>query len=92
MAVKSLHQFFYYHSKYLNSMKCQEISMGPSIGEIQCTIICVMVPVNEFFLAFKSQFAPKCKRWYHGIGTLNAGKPQKKAKKVDNLGKGRPDV
>jgi hypothetical protein len=22
MAVKSLHQFFYYHSKYLNSMKC----------------------------------------------------------------------
>jgi hypothetical protein len=36
MAVKSLHQFFYYHSKYLNIMKCQEISMGPSIGEIQC--------------------------------------------------------
>jgi hypothetical protein len=35
MVVKSLHQFFYYHSKYLNSMKCQEISMGPSIGEIQ---------------------------------------------------------
>jgi hypothetical protein len=22
MAVKSLHQFFYYHDKYLNSMKC----------------------------------------------------------------------
>jgi hypothetical protein len=36
MAVKSLHQFFYYHRKYLNSMKCQEISMGPSILIIQC--------------------------------------------------------
>jgi hypothetical protein len=36
MAVKSLHQFFYYHSKYLNTMKCQEISMGPSIHIIQC--------------------------------------------------------
>jgi hypothetical protein len=36
MAVKSLHQFFYYHSKYLNSMKCQEISMGPSKCTIQC--------------------------------------------------------
>jgi hypothetical protein len=22
MAIKSLHQFFYYHNKYLNSMKC----------------------------------------------------------------------
>jgi hypothetical protein len=32
MAVKSL---FYYHSKYLNSMKCREISMGPSIHIIQ---------------------------------------------------------
>jgi hypothetical protein len=38
MAVKSLHQFFYYHSKYLNSMKCREISMSPSTGEIQCSI------------------------------------------------------
>jgi hypothetical protein len=37
MAVKNLHQFFYYQSKYLNSMKCREISMGPSIGEIQCS-------------------------------------------------------
>jgi hypothetical protein len=36
MAVKSLHQFFYYHSKYLNSMKYREISMGPSIHIIQC--------------------------------------------------------
>jgi hypothetical protein len=36
MAVKSLHQFFYFHSKYLNSMKCREISMGPSIHIIQC--------------------------------------------------------
>jgi hypothetical protein len=38
MAVKSLHQFFYYHNKYLNSMKCREISMGPSIRTIQCSI------------------------------------------------------
>jgi hypothetical protein len=36
MAVKSLYQFFYYHSKYLNNMKCREISMGPSICTIQC--------------------------------------------------------
>jgi hypothetical protein len=28
MAIKSLHQFFYYQNKYLNSMKCQEINMG----------------------------------------------------------------
>jgi hypothetical protein len=34
MAVKSLHQFFYYYSKYLNSMECQEISMSPSIRTI----------------------------------------------------------
>jgi hypothetical protein len=33
MAVKSLHQFFYYHS----SMKCQKISMGPFIHIIQCS-------------------------------------------------------
>jgi hypothetical protein len=39
MAVKSLHQFFYYHSKYLNSIKCREISMGPSIHTIQCTLL-----------------------------------------------------
>jgi hypothetical protein len=32
-----MHQFFYYHSKYLNSMKYQEISMGPSIRTIQCS-------------------------------------------------------
>jgi hypothetical protein len=38
MVVKSLHQFFYYHSKYLNSMKCREISMGPSKCTIQCTL------------------------------------------------------
>jgi hypothetical protein len=36
MAVKKLHQFFYHHSKYLNSMKCREISMNPSIRTIQC--------------------------------------------------------
>jgi transaldolase len=34
MGVKSLRQFFYYLSKYLNSMKCQKISLGPS----KCTI------------------------------------------------------
>jgi hypothetical protein len=38
MVVKSLHQIFYYHSKYLNSMKCREISMGPSIRTIQCSL------------------------------------------------------
>jgi hypothetical protein len=37
MAIKSLHQIFNYHRKYLNSMKWQEISMGPSIRTIQCT-------------------------------------------------------
>jgi hypothetical protein len=43
MAVKSLHQFFYYHNKYLNSMNCREISMGPFICTIQCrrfSILC----------------------------------------------------
>jgi hypothetical protein len=44
MAVKSLHQFFYYHSKYLNSMKCWEISMGPS----KCTIQCSMIQVDMY--------------------------------------------
>ena len=39
MVVKSLHQFFYYHNKYLNSMKYEEISMGPSIPTIQCTLL-----------------------------------------------------
>jgi hypothetical protein len=39
MVVKSLYQFFYFHSKYLNSMKCREISMGPSIRTIQCTVV-----------------------------------------------------
>jgi hypothetical protein len=38
MAVKSLHQFIYYYSKYLNSMKCREISMSPSTGEILFSI------------------------------------------------------
>jgi hypothetical protein len=42
----------------------------------------VISPTSEFFLAFKSQFAPKCKRWHHSIGTLNRGKPPKKTKKV----------
>jgi hypothetical protein len=42
MAVKSLHQFFYYHSKYLNSVKCQEISMGLS----NCTIQCTLSPIS----------------------------------------------
>jgi hypothetical protein len=38
-AIKNLHQFFYYHSKYLNSMKCWEISMGPSKCTIQYTCL-----------------------------------------------------
>jgi hypothetical protein len=37
MVVKNLYQFFYYHSKYLSSVKCQEISIGPSKCTIQCT-------------------------------------------------------
>jgi hypothetical protein len=37
MAIKKLHQFFYYHNKYLNSMKCPEISMGPTKCTIQCS-------------------------------------------------------
>jgi hypothetical protein len=39
MVVKSLHQFFYYHNKYLNSMKCWQISMGPSKCTNQCRSI-----------------------------------------------------
>jgi hypothetical protein len=42
-------------------------------------------------LAFKSHFAPKCKRWYYCIGTLS-GENHKKNQKIDNLGKGRPDM
>jgi hypothetical protein len=38
IAIKSAYQFFYYHNKYLNSMKCLEISMGPSKCTIQCTL------------------------------------------------------
>ena len=37
MVVKSLYQFFYYHNKYLNSMKCREISIGSFIRIIQYT-------------------------------------------------------
>ena len=52
MAIKSLHEFFYYHSKYLNNMKCQEISMGLSIGEIQCRF-----PTDiRIFTIFKLKF------------------------------------
>ena len=42
MAIKkftSIFKIFYYHSKYLNSMKCQKISMGPSIRITQCRIL-----------------------------------------------------
>jgi hypothetical protein len=35
---------------------------------------------TEGILGVKSQFAPKCKRWHHGIELLNGGKPQKKPK------------
>jgi hypothetical protein len=37
MEIKSLNQIFYYHNKYLNSVKCREISMGPSKCTIQRT-------------------------------------------------------
>jgi hypothetical protein len=36
----------------------------------------------NLFLAFKRQFAPKCKRWHHGIGKFKWGKTTKKARKV----------
>jgi hypothetical protein len=39
IAVKSLHQFFYYHSKYLNSVKCLEISMAPSKCINHCSLL-----------------------------------------------------
>jgi hypothetical protein len=47
MAVKTLHQIFYYHSKYLNSMKCREISMGPSIRTIQCSSLSLLKKRKE---------------------------------------------
>ena len=37
MTIKNLHQFFDYQNKYLNSMKCREIDIGPSIHTIQCS-------------------------------------------------------
>jgi hypothetical protein len=40
MVVKSLQFYFDYQSKYLNSMKCREISMGPSICTIESTLLC----------------------------------------------------
>jgi hypothetical protein len=39
MTVKVYINFFSYHGKYLNSMKCREISMGPSIGTILCRML-----------------------------------------------------
>jgi hypothetical protein len=38
MVVKNFHQIFYYHSTYLNSMKCREINIGPSIHIMQCKV------------------------------------------------------
>ena len=37
MALQSLHQFFYYHNKNLNNMKCWEIGMDPYIHTNQCS-------------------------------------------------------
>jgi hypothetical protein len=48
LAHKSLHQFFYYHNKYLNSMKCQETSMGPSKCTIQCTKFCTLPNIGAY--------------------------------------------
>jgi hypothetical protein len=56
MAVKSLHQFFYSHNKYLNSMKCREISMDPSIRTIQCRICLVEEDIDS-----KLQYYGTCK-------------------------------
>jgi hypothetical protein len=41
MAIKSFYKKIYYHSKYLNSVKCREICMGPSKCTNQCSI-CVL--------------------------------------------------
>jgi hypothetical protein len=32
MAVKSLHQIFYYHNKYLNRMKCDGLGENDQLG------------------------------------------------------------
>jgi hypothetical protein len=53
MAVKNLHQFFYYQNKYLNSMKCREISMGPSIHIIQCS----KSLLKKDYIPFKNSYA-----------------------------------
>ena len=42
MAIKSLHQVFYYHNKYLNSVKCWEISMSLSKCTNQCDTIWIL--------------------------------------------------
>jgi hypothetical protein len=42
MAIKNLHQFFYYHSKYLNNMKYREISIDPFIHIIRCRTISIL--------------------------------------------------
>jgi hypothetical protein len=57
MVVKILHQF-YYHSKYLNSMKCQEISMGPSIRTIRCS----RSLLKKDFILFLSSYAKHCSK------------------------------
>jgi hypothetical protein len=46
MVVKILHQFFYYHNKYLNNVKCREISMGPSKCTIQCRLLRASPPLR----------------------------------------------
>jgi hypothetical protein len=69
MAVKSLHQFFYYHSKYLNSMKCREISMGPSIGTIQCTEVDYQIQTTidqDHFSSESKILTPKGPRPFFG--------------------------
>jgi hypothetical protein len=63
MAVKKLHQFFYYHNKYLNSMKCREISMGPSKCTIQCKTTApydhtIAVQERQLLVVYKLQGLP----------------------------------
>ena len=48
MVRKSLHQFFYYHNKFMKSMKCREISMDPS----KCTILVYLILVLSIHQKF----------------------------------------
>jgi hypothetical protein len=44
MIVKNLHQFFYYHNKYLNDMKYQEISMDHLFAQFSVECYGLLTP------------------------------------------------